>query len=856
MKAKVLFFCISLFCILSISVKAQFTQNEFIIGAFVGPDIQGVTDAVAIQRFQQVRDAHFNLIAYPFHLYDSEYPSGTIFSEAYNDRSISISSQVGLKYLVNDTRHMPAAFWNQSTPLSTFSSTIASQMVNHYQNLNTFAAIYGYSLKDEPSPSNINSSHLSYLRNYVNYIKTNQSQKLAYINLLPYYAFTTKTAYESYLNDYLLSSDNNQRPSVFGFDYYLESDPISITNYFYNLSIIRTKAQGRPFWSYPRVSTLNDGSIDADLSYIRFGVYSALAYGSKGLIYYCYETRLSNTALASDGITTTKYTWVQGINNYIENVIGPAIMSSHCIGTFHKSDFKNNSGTVIETITSSEKIANSPFVTDLSHDQAMVGEFFDESNNIVYLLIVNKGYNNNFSAITTTVELPGNLTGKIFTTSTTGNPNWNYTSVNSSFSNNFTYFTVSNLQPGEGRLYKVIDSGLGKWDWSSSSSIFGNVNSIPVPADYDGDNKTDLSIKNSSGQWKIDYANNGFGTWDATYNVFGDASNIPIPEDYDGDGKADLAVKNNLGEWKIDRSNNGFNGIDVTYTGWGDATNHPVPADYDGDGKADLSIKNDAGQWKIDRSNNGFGTIDEIYPNYGAADAHPVPADYDGDGKADLSVKADWGNWYINYASNGFSLGWELIISGYGDASNLPIPADYDGDGKADLSVKNSLGEWKVDFSDNGFSSWDDLNYQYGSTDAHPITGDYNGDGKYDFSIKTDGGSWFIDYAGYKLRYLNKKSFLSDEQKPKILDSEISISNFPNPFNPSTVISYNVNNPDFVVVKIFDILGKEIKSFDEGFKNKGRYSVLFDGANLSSGTYFYQLKVGNQIKNGKMLLTK
>jgi len=248
-------------------LQAQWTQSEFIIGAFVGPNIQGVTDAVAIQRFQQVKDAHFNLIAYPFHVYDSEYPNGTIFSESYNDRSISIASQVGLKYLINDSRHMPAAFWNFSTPTSTYNATTASQMVTHYQGLSTLNAIYGYFLKDEPSPSTINSSHLPYLRNYVSYIKTNQSQKLAFINMLPYYAFSTKTAYESYLDEYLVNGSSDQIPQALGFDYYLEDGTISSTNYFYNLSIIRTKAQGKPFWACPRVAIYHT-NVDADNSLI------------------------------------------------------------------------------------------------------------------------------------------------------------------------------------------------------------------------------------------------------------------------------------------------------------------------------------------------------------------------------------------------------------------------------------------------------------------------------------------------------------------------------------------------------------------------------------------------------------
>jgi hypothetical protein len=80
--------------------------------------------------------------------------------------------------------------------------------------------------------------------------------------------------------------------------------------------------------------------------------------------------------------------------------------------------------------------------------------------------------------------------------------------------------------------------------------------------------------------------------------------------------------------------------------------------------------------------------------------------------------------------------------------------------------------------------------------------------------------------------------------------------NYPNPFNPTTVISYQLANDGLVTLKVYDILGKEVKTLVNGYKTAGNYSVSFDASKLSSGVYFYQLRAGNFISTKKMLLLK
>ena len=80
--------------------------------------------------------------------------------------------------------------------------------------------------------------------------------------------------------------------------------------------------------------------------------------------------------------------------------------------------------------------------------------------------------------------------------------------------------------------------------------------------------------------------------------------------------------------------------------------------------------------------------------------------------------------------------------------------------------------------------------------------------------------------------------------------------NYPNPFNPSTKIRYSVPQSSNVMIKIFDILGNEIKTLVDEEKSVGTYEVEFDATGLPSGIYFYSLNAGNYIETKKMVLMK
>ena len=83
------------------------------------------------------------------------------------------------------------------------------------------------------------------------------------------------------------------------------------------------------------------------------------------------------------------------------------------------------------------------------------------------------------------------------------------------------------------------------------------------------------------------------------------------------------------------------------------------------------------------------------------------------------------------------------------------------------------------------------------------------------------------------------------------------VQNYPNPFNNSTKISYLIDKPGIVTLKIYDIYGKYIQTLVNQFQTVNNYSIEFEAKELSSGIYYYKLEVGNEYKNiKKMILIK
>lgn len=124
---------------------------------------------------------------------------------------------------------------------------------------------------------------------------------------------------------------------------------------------------------------------------------------------------------------------------------------------------------------------------------------------------------------------------------------------------------------------------------------------------------------------------------------------------------------------------------------------------------------------------------------------------------------------------------------------------------------------------------------------------------RYYMVINQSSGLWInIDDV-----FIGNHSAIGIQQISSELPAEFRLhQNFPNPFNPSTRIRFNIMSSSEAEMKVFDILGKEIRTIKYGRLAPGYYEIDFDAAGIPSGVYFYRLITGEFTDTKKMIIVK
>jgi hypothetical protein len=111
--------------------------------------------------------------------------------------------------------------------------------------------------------------------------------------------------------------------------------------------------------------------------------------------------------------------------------------------------------------------------------------------------------------------------------------------------------------------------------------------------------------------------------------------------------------------------------------------------------------------------------------------------------------------------------------------------------------------------------------------------------------------------GGFNLSHFEFELLSTDVQEKDLLPKDFELKqNYPNPFNSKTVITYSIPEITNIKLKVYDLLGNETFTIDEGLKSPGIYLEEFDAHNLSSGTYFLRLETEKKTFIRKMIILK
>lgn len=470
-------------------------------------------------------------------------------------------------------------------------------------------------------------------------------------------------------------------------------------------------------------------------------------------------------------------------------------------------------------------------------------------------------------------------------------------------------FFVSNFE-GVSKLYR----NEGNMQFTEVTTAAGlTTDTLQLSAscwgDYDNDGWLDLYVTNRSPvQPNILYHSRGDGTFENVTAMAGVGDTVQSPLavaflDYNNDGWQDIYIANDRGRGNTLFRNEGNgtftdvsvqSGTDLHYDAMGIAI-----GDYDRDGDLDMYVSNGpAGNGLL--RNNGDGTFSEIAAQLGLSVNRICWGvtffDYDNDGDLDLYVCVSGGTPDRNnvlFENNGdgtFARTAGIGLDGDAYESFSSAVGDFDGNGYPDIAVLNETQPSCLWQNSGGANHWIKISLQ-GTIS--------NRDGAGSRIELYQNGTGTVRSTHLGLGYLDQNSTVQtiglgglttvdsvivrwpsgtvDVLASPVIDSHYHIveggavtgldpspqipaqiilhQNYPNPFNPLTHVRFRLPEAAYVELKIFDLLGREVKTLIAGNRSAGEHQTQWDGTGrrgnpLGSGVYVYRLSVRLQTSAG------
>ena len=303
---------------------ARFEQDRFGIGLWVDPPMDDQADA----RYKEIAEANFTFVIGGFGAHTPEQVA----------RQLELCGKYGLKAVVR-----VQGYAEDQLPDS--------------------PACWGYTIKDEPSAADFPD-----IAAKVRAIREARPGKLGYINLFPSYASEDQLgtpSYEAHVEQYVETVD----PDVLSMDHYPRFGPKidGRDNYCNDLGVMREYALRKnvPFWNFFNIMPfgLNTDPTEAQL---RWQIFTSIAYGAKGVMYFCYYTPAGGqfpkggAIIRCDGSRTEHYYQARRINEQVKH-LGPTLMALTSTGVYRVAPGDDPAKVLHDTpITALERAAYDP----------------------------------------------------------------------------------------------------------------------------------------------------------------------------------------------------------------------------------------------------------------------------------------------------------------------------------------------------------------------------------------------------------------------------------------------------------------------------------------------------------------